>query len=81
MEHIHIEIIIGNPICVAKAFIQKDSFWDMSFSICNPKDVYNWKIGAVKALDNLCESAGYHKSLRRELMKALAKKYPEVFEP
>jgi hypothetical protein len=78
--HNHIEIIVGNPMCIAKNYIHKIGGAEASVSVCNPKDTYNWKTGVIQALENLCEDCGYSKESRRDLRKALAKKYPEVFE-
>lgn len=79
--HNHITIIVGNPVTYIQNFniTTEDKFGDTdwSVSVCSPKDIYNWKIGVIKALDNLCEN--YSKDLRRDLRKAMAKKYPEVF--
>ena len=82
--HNHITIIVGNPICVAEnynAVKPLKNGRDCATAYSNPskKDVYNWKTGVIQALENLCNFYEYPKTLRRDLRKALANKYPEVF--
>jgi hypothetical protein len=80
--HNHVEIIIGNPVTYIENFETTDikskiSGW--SISRCSKKDVYDWKTGVIKSLDNLCDEKKYTQKLRRDLRKALANKYPEIF--
>lgn len=82
--HNHITIIVGCPITVVENYNEylygKDgTSTDTDYSVCSKKDAYNWKTGAIQALENLCRDWEYGKDLRRDLMKGLAKKYPEVF--
>lgn len=76
----HVEIIIGNPITLCSNYVNPGDYTDNEISRCSSKDVYDWKKGVIQSLENLCDKAGYSKELRRDLRKALAKKYPEVFE-
>lgn len=75
--HNHIEIIIGNPICVAINFNEVDGNYDSSHSICNPKDQYDWKKGAIQAFTNLIND---YQIDRSEWFNKLFKKYPELKE-
>jgi hypothetical protein len=81
--HNHVEIIIGNPVCLCKnidtSISEQTDNIVAAYSLCNKKDVYSWKTGVIQALDNLCENWTYSKERRRDLRKALAKKYPEIF--
>ena len=77
----HIEIIVGNPITLCINYVNPGDYTDSAISRCSEKDTYDWKTGVIKSLDKLCESAGYSKKSQRDLHKALAKKYPEVFMP
>ena len=82
--HNHITIIVGNPVCVAENYNPAEPLKngnDCATAYSNPskKDVYNWKTGVIQALENLCNFNKYPQTLRRDLRKALAKKYPEVF--
>jgi hypothetical protein len=77
--HNHIKIIIGNPATYCENYESDKYRIGWSVSLCSHKDVYNWKTGVIKSLDNLCNEKKYTQKLRRDLRKALAKKYPEVF--
>jgi len=82
--HNHIEIVVGNPVTYIQNYNpesldENECDIDVSTSMCSTKDVYDWKIGVIKSLDNICDDWGYSKELRRDLRKALAKKYPEIF--
>ena len=79
--HNHIKIIIGNPATYCENYESDNKRIGWSVSLCSHRDVYNWKTGVIQSLDNLCEEKKYSQKLRRELMQALAKKYPEVFLP
>jgi len=81
--HNHVEIIVGNPITLCSNYRTEDKhgdYTDNAISRCSEKDEYNWKLGAIQSVDNLCDEHKYTQKLRRDLRKALAKKYPEVFE-
>lgn len=78
--HNHIEIVVGNPTTYIQNVNLENPADQWNISRCSHKDSYDWKIGVIKALDNLCDEVTYTKKLRRDLRKALAKKYPEVFE-
>jgi hypothetical protein len=75
--HNHITITIGNPITLIESF---NKITVRAHSQCSKKDVYNWKIGVIQAIENFCEQHEISKKQKREIMKALAKKYPEVFK-
>jgi hypothetical protein len=77
--HNHVTITIGNPITLCNNYKSEKNEADNAISMCSRKDVYNWQMGAIQSLDNLCEVYKYSQKLRRYLRKSLAKKYPEVF--
>ena len=81
--HNHVTIIVGNPVTYAENYNEfengEEENTEWVVSKCSPKDTYNWKTGVVQALDNLCDEQEALKVLRRDLRKALEKKYPEVF--
>jgi hypothetical protein len=78
--HNHITITIGNPVTLFENFISNSGKLEWSISRCSRKDTYDWKQGAIKSLDNYCDEHNHAKKLRRDLRKALAKKYPEIFD-
>jgi hypothetical protein len=78
--HNHIMITIGNPITLCENFISDKCILEWSISRCSRKDAYDWKQGAIKSLDNYCDEHKHAEKLRRDLRKALAKKYTEVFD-
>jgi len=75
--HNHITITIGNPITL---FESLNKITVRAHSQCSKKDTYNWKTGVIQAIENFCEQHEISKKQKREIMKALAKKYPEVFK-
>jgi len=77
--HNHITITIGNPATLCENFISNNGKLEWSISRCSRKDVYDWKQGVIHAVDNYCDEHKSAEKLRRDLRKALAKKYPEVF--
>jgi hypothetical protein len=77
--HNHITITIGNPVTLCENFISNNGKLEWSISRCSRKDVYDWKQGVIYAVDNYCDEHKSAEKLRRDLRKALAKKYPEVF--
>ncbi|MFA5166884.1 MAG: hypothetical protein WC449_06365, partial [Candidatus Paceibacterota bacterium] len=78
--HNHVTIVVGNPVTYCQNLETDKERIGWSASMCSKKDVYNWKIGVIQSLDNLCDEKKYSQKLRRDLRKALAKKYPEVFK-
>jgi hypothetical protein len=78
--HNHITITIGNPVTLCENFISNNGKLEWSISRCSRKDVYDWKQGVIHAVDNYCDEHKSAEKLRRDLRKALAKKYPEVFD-
>jgi hypothetical protein len=80
--HNHIEIVVGNPTTyIENCNTEFEEFtYQWTVSRCSHKDTYNWKTGVIEALDNLCVQSEYSHKLQRDLRKALAKKYPEIFE-
>ena len=78
--HNHVTIVVGNPVTYCQNLETDKERIGWSASMCSKKDVYNWKIGVIQSLDNLCEEKKYSQKLRRDLRKALAKKYPDIFE-
>jgi hypothetical protein len=78
--HNHITIVVGNPTTYIQNVNLENSADQWNISRCSHKDSYDWKTGVIKALDNLCDEAKYSQYMRRDLRKALAKKYPEIFE-
>lgn len=78
--HNHITITIGNPVTLCENFISNNGKLEWSISRCSRKDVYDWKQGVIYAVDNYCDEHKSAEKLRRDLRKALAKKYPEIFE-
>lgn len=82
VSHNHITIIVGNPVTYIDNIEHVEDGFNIfkCVSICSKKDVYDWKKGVIQSLENLCNEAKFSKELRRDLRKALAKKYPEVFE-
>jgi len=77
--HNHVTIVVGNPVTYCQNLETDKERIGWSASMCSKKDVYNWKIGVIQSLDNLCEEKKYSQKLRRDLRKALANKYPEIF--
>jgi hypothetical protein len=77
--HNHITITIGNPVTLCENFISSNGKLEWSISRCSCKDVYDWKIGAIKSVSNYCAEHKSAEKLRRDLRKALAKKHPEIF--
>jgi len=79
--HNHVTITIGNPITLCENFNYKGTE-KIKYSVarCSRKDVYDWKQGVIKSLDNYCDEHKFSQGLRRDLRKAMANKYPEVFE-
>jgi hypothetical protein len=75
--HNHITITIGNPVTLIESF---NKITVRAYSKCSHKDVYNWKKGVIQAVENFCEQHEISNKQKREIMKALAKKYPEVFK-
>ena len=70
-----VEIFIGNPITVCEW--EEGQFRLMGYSKRNPKDRYNWKTGAIVALENTTR-INLTKDARKELFDAMFKKYPEL---
>jgi hypothetical protein len=75
--HNHITIVVGNPITLFESF---NKITVRAYSQCSKKDTYNWKTGVIQSVENFCEEQDISKKNKREIMKALAKKYPEVFD-
>jgi hypothetical protein len=77
--HNHVEIVVGNPVTACKLFNEVDSLYFDSFSLCNKKDQYNWKKGAIQSLTNLMDNWFVPNEINRaEWFKAMFKKYPEL---
>lgn len=74
--HNHIEILVGNPITLFELF---NKITVRAYSQCSTKDIYNWKIGVIQAIENFCKQENLSKKKRREIFKAMSKKYPEIF--
>lgn len=74
----HVEIIIGNPVTLCK--IEQNGIQWRDFAVCNPNDVYDWRTGAIKALENMVMARRIHlsKETRAALFEAMFKKYPEL---
>jgi len=77
--HNHITITVGNPVTLCENFISSNGKLEWSISRCSSKDIYDWKQGVIHAVDNYCDEHKSAEKLRRDLRKALAKKYPEIF--
>jgi hypothetical protein len=76
--HNHITIIVGNPVTYCKNNNQYTFTHGHGISVCNPIDNYDWKIGAIVALENLCDACRYEKPFRKQLFDKLFSKYPEL---
>lgn len=76
--HNHVEIIIGKPVCLCKMHPATCSNYYAIASVCNPKDTYNWKTGAVQSLTNFLDFISASREERGRYYAALFKKYPEL---
>ena len=82
--HNHIEIIIGNPV-TACYFTEPDKgdnvyvdrFLDVS--ICHKNDRFDWKRGAIEALENMLDHwLGTAYGDKQDYYNALFTEYPEI---
>ena len=81
VNHQHILVIIGNPVTycsVSYSCKGKPIEVYPSLSVCNPKDEYNWKIGVIQAVENMCKYWIGDKDITKSIFDALFNKYPEL---
>jgi len=81
VEHNNVEIIVGNPTTVCKVSMPSKLGNNIDFysvEICKPTDKYDYRIGAIKSLENLCKERRIKKEVRKVLFEKLFKKYPEL---
>ena len=81
--HNHIEIIVGNPVTACYFHSEAvDSDFDEDFlavSILHKNDTYDWKRGAVEALDNMVHNwIGSAYGDPTDYFNALFTTYPEI---
>ena len=72
------EIIIGNPVTQCDMRDGKYTHYSAVTSVCNPKDTYNWKRGAIVALENFADQHHFDRDLRKQCFESMFKKYPEL---
>ena len=77
--HNHVTIIVGNPVTACVLFNEVDGKYFDAHAICNPKDTYNWKKGAIQSLTNLFDAWFVPSEIdRTEWFGKLFNKYPEL---
>jgi len=72
------EIIIGNPVTQCDMRDGKYTHYNAVNSVCNPKDTYNWKRGAIVALENFVDQHHLGHDLSKLCFESMFKKYPEL---